>query len=454
MGFDSHCHLHFEHFDNDLDSVIDRAARSGITRIMIPSVDIPTAERALSIASKRRGVWFSAGFHPEHLPVHGGEEQWAGMKRMLIEPEASAIGETGLDLYHRTFPLEDQIFWFRRHIELASATGYPLIVHSRNAEAEVLEQLPESSSFPVILHCWGGDCRLTEQAVKRGFYIGFGGPLTYRKNEEQRKVLASVPRNRILLETDSPFLPPEPHRGSRNEPAFAAVVALAIRETVFPGMSVEAVLHLLGLNALRAYRLHPMDRRADILYRWGDSLYVNLTSRCGNHCVFCIRRFEDGVGGYFLRHRTDPPESMVLAAVDAFPLEDFPELVFCGFGEPTLRPLLLQECAGRAKARGVRTRLNTNGLCTAFMDDEAVLRLLGTFDYVSVSLNASGEAEYNRICSPSSGGAWEHLMRFLRLLRKADIEARVTAVESSGADLERLRSFAARIGFPLLVRNG
>ncbi len=452
LGFDSHCHLHFNHFEEDLSSVVEDSRNAGISHIMIPSIDLETAEISANIAEKYN-LYSAAAFHPEHLPEERVEEsEWLSLKRVLLRPRTIAVGETGLDYHHQTYSPEKQHLWFRRHIQFAEATGYPLIVHSRGAEEEVLRQLPESLSVPVILHCWGGDTSLTENAVSRGFYIGVDGPLTYRKNRKLRDLIRLIPREKLLVETDSPFLPPEPFRGKRNEPAFCRSIVIQIRELWNTDLSIEKTSYILWENAMRAYGLHPDNRRADIVYRYGDSLYVNLTSRCQNSCSFCIRKSADGLGGYNLKHLHDPAENLVLSTIEAFPIEEFTELVFCGFGEPTLRDGLLVRSAKAARARGVKTRLNTNGLCTSFLDSQQVIDILQCFDSVSISLNASGAKEYNRVSPSTVTDSWEHLMKFIKLVKRTSINSQVSAVRNSGADLQRVQALAERLQMPLRIR--
>ena len=451
-GFDSHAHLHFDHFADDLDQVVKRAALAGITHVMIPSVDPSTAELAASIAMKY-SLWSASAFHPEHLPESLPEEGWKRIRKTLLEPRTIAVGETGLDFHHNTFPLKDQLLWFHRHIELASALGFPLIVHSRKAEEAVLAELPSSVSVPVILHCWNGNRELTRAAVSRGFYIGVDGPITYRKSGRLRETISSVPLELLLAETDSPFLPPEPFRGRRNEPAYTRLVIETLRELYGGDLSIEGMLFMLWENAMRAFRLHPLNRRADIAYKYGNSVYINLTVQCQNNCSFCVRRHSDGIAGYFLRHREDPSDELVLSSLSALPLEDYREIVFCGYGEPTLRSDLLVKCAESVHKRGIRTRLNTNGLCTSFMTVDSISELLGSVDSVSISLNASGEKEYNRICSSSVESAWEHLLKFVKLTKASGKSAGVTAVSGSGADICRVKTLSERLGVPLRVRG-
>jgi TatD DNase family protein len=451
-GFDSHCHLHFSHFDGDLSVVVENAGKAGISHILIPSTDVESSEKSATIAEKY-GLYSAAAFHPDHLPENrAAETQWLAIRRTLLRPRTVAVGETGLDYHHRTFTSKKQIYWFNRHIELAESIGYSLVVHSRGAESEILDHIPRTVSVPVILHCWSGDRSLTEKAVSRGFYIGVDGPLTYRKNNRLREIISRVPREKLLVETDSPFLPPVPFRGRRNEPANARLVVNKVRELWGGSESIESTSFILWENAMRAYRLHPGNRRADIVYQYGESLYVNVTSICQSRCTFCIRNTQDGIAGYNLRHRKDPSDELVQSTIEVFPVEEFKELVFCGFGEPTLRSDLIVKCSVAARARGVRTRLDTNGLCTSFMDDDKVLELLRGFDSVSISLNASGAKEYARICPTSVENPWDHLMKFISLARRSGIETQVSAVRNSGTDIQRVEALTRRLKMQLRIR--
>lgn len=446
--FDTHCHLHFRDFAHDLEAVVRDAEEAGVRGILVPSVDLGSSTRSSTIAGDLH-LWSAAGFHPNHLD-EASEEAFRSIAGLSLLPQAAAVGETGLDFYRDRFPRDVQRYWFRRHIKLSADLGLPLLVHSRGAEKEVLDTIPESHVFPVILHSWCGDPETTRLASARGFYVGVTGALTYRKSRLP-ELVRLVPREQLVVETDAPFLPPEPHRGRRNQPCLVPLIASRVGGEW--GLPMGQTFGMLWNNALRALLLSPETRRTHLVYPLGDRLYVNITGRCNASCAFCVRKFQDGMEGYYLRHRCEPSREAVLAALEAAGPSAFSEVVFCGFGEPTMRPDLLMEAADRARAAGVVTRLNTNGLCLDHMTPGETETMLGRFTRLSVSLNASSEGEHRRICGHGCRNGWECLMAFIGLVGRLSIPAVLTAVAGSGADLGKVRGLAERFGFPLLVRE-
>lgn len=446
--FDTHCHLHFADFEPDLEDAVGRAFDSGVRGILVPSIDLESSIRSSSMA-RDLGLWSAAGFHPNHLEG-ASDPAFREVAALSLLPQAAAVGETGLDFYRDRFPRDVQTSWFRRHIDLSRALGLPLVVHSRGAEAEVLDLLPESPPFPVVLHSWCGQGAVTEKAVKRGFYFGITGAATYRKSAMARN-LGLIPRELVLCETDAPFLPPEPHRGRRNEPAYCALTAARI--ALEWSLPVGETLSVLWENSLRAFRLSPGSRRTHLVYPIDGNLYVNITGRCNASCVFCIRNRQDGLGGYHLRHRDEPSQEAVLSALSVTDPAGYGEVVFCGYGEPTMRPDLLRTAADLVLSAGGRTRLNTNGLCLGHMTLRDAEDMLGRFQRVSISLNASGAAEYSRLCRGSGNDAWDNLMGFIRLVKRIGMPAVLTAVDGSGADMQRVRALADRLEMPVRERE-
>lgn len=447
--FDTHCHLHFDDFRRDLEAVVDRAFDAGVRGILIPSVDLSSSVRSSSMALDL-GLWSAAGFHPNHLEG-ASDPAFKEVAALSLLPQAAAVGETGLDFYRDRFPRDVQTHWFRKHIDLSNDLALPLVVHSRGAEGAVLDVLPENPGFPVILHSWCGSGDVTSRAVKRGFFFGVTGAVTYRKSEMARN-LGLIPREMVLAETDAPFLPPAPHRGGRNEPALSVLTAARI--ALEWNLSVSEAFSILWDNSLRAFRLTPGNRRTHLVYPMDGKLYVNITGRCNASCGFCIRNRQDGLGGYNLRHRSEPSREAVLSALSVTDPARYDEVVFCGYGEPTIRPGLLCEAAEFARSAGGRTRLNTNGLCFGHMTLPETEAMLGRFDRVSISLNASGAAEYSRVCPGPVVDGWENLMGFVRLVKRLSIPALLTAVEGSGADIPKVRALAERLELPILIREG
>ncbi len=426
---------------------MDSARRSGVNRFMIPGITLDTSRLAEAMADVRSGIFAAAGIHPGHCG-EGWAEEMGKLTGMLVSPGVVAVGETGMDLYRDRSAEKRQRECFAEHVRMAGAFGLTLVVHSRSAEAEVLEVLGGEPSVPVIMHCYTGPSEHALRAAERGFYIGFTGPITYRANGRLRELAAALPRDRILIETDSPFLSPEPVRGRRNEPAYLVHVAETLSEVL--EQDLDETARILMRNSMRAFQLED-PRRTDLIYELYGNLYLNITGLCSNHCRFCIRDRTDGLGGYYLRHHHEPDPDRLRALVGFLPPGSGRELVFCGYGEPTMRHLLLEELARSAAGKGYRVRLNTNGTCLQRLSRRETLRMLEPFHTVSVSLNASSMEEYDRICRPSGRGAWDSLMEFLELAG-GRVGIRATAVRYPGVDMDAVGKLAEELDLPFRVR--
>ena len=227
MLIDSHCHLDFDVFDGDRDETIDRAVEAGVGRMVTICTKLEEFPRVRAIARSGRPVDCTVGVHPHHVAVEGVApvETLVGAGQC---PEVVGIGETGLDYHYERSPRDAQRRSFRNHIAAAREAGLPVVVHSRKADAETIEILGEEMArgrFGGVIHCFSSGRRLAEEAVALGLYISFSGILTFRNSEELRAVARDLPMDRILVETDAPFLAPAPNRGKRNEPSFVVHTA-------------------------------------------------------------------------------------------------------------------------------------------------------------------------------------------------------------------------------------
>lgn len=231
MLVDSHCHLDFPEFAAELDQVVERAIANGVVRMVTISTRLDRFPGVLAIAERFPMIYASVGVHPNEADTH---EQTAAAR--LIElaqhPKVVAIGETGLDYYYEHSGREAQQISFRQHIEAARETGLPLVVHTRDAEEDTIAILRDEWSrgpFPGLIHCFSSSAELARAAVDLGLYISISGIATFKKADELREAIKTVPIDRLLVETDAPYLAPMPFRGKRNEPSFvvhtAAVVA-------------------------------------------------------------------------------------------------------------------------------------------------------------------------------------------------------------------------------------
>jgi TatD DNase family protein len=222
---DTHCHLDLPAFDADRAQVLDRARQAGLVRILIPGIDLPGSLRAAQIARSDPMLLFAPGVHPHDSGTFDAGAL-AELRRLARDEGACAIGETGLDYFRDLAPRERQRDAFHAQLALAEELGLPAIIHIRDAQADALAILAEfAGRVRGVLHAFSGDPQLAEKATGMGYYFGIGGPLTYPRSEGLRAALRALPRDRILLETDAPYLPPDGNRGARNEPALLPAVA-------------------------------------------------------------------------------------------------------------------------------------------------------------------------------------------------------------------------------------
>ncbi|MDN2564650.1 TatD family hydrolase [Aquibium sp. A9E412] len=257
MLVDSHCHLDFPDFAEERDAVIARAAAAGVRAMVTISTRVRRFAAVRAIAEAHPAVFCSVGTHPhnahEELDVTADE-----LARLTDHPKVVAIGEAGLDYFYDKAPRAAQATGLRTHIAASRATGLPLVIHARDADADMAAILEEESgkgAFPFVLHCFSSGAGLARTGVALGGYVSFSGILTFRKSEALRTIAAEVPRERLLVETDAPYLAPVPHRGRRNEPAYVADTARVLAETI--GESAEAVAALTTENFLRLFAKVP-----------------------------------------------------------------------------------------------------------------------------------------------------------------------------------------------------
>jgi TatD DNase family protein len=233
MLIDSHCHLDFPDFAEERDAVVARAVDAGVTHIVTICTRVRRHAEVLAIAERYANVYCSVGTHPHNA----AEELDIGADELIARaahPKVVAIGEAGLDYFYDHSPRDAQEQGFRAHIAAARATGLPLVIHSRDADADMARMLEEEmgkGEFKAVLHCFTGSCELAERAVALGLSISFTGILTFKKSDALRAIAASLPADRIMVETDAPYLAPGKFRGKRNEPAYVVETAKVLAET-------------------------------------------------------------------------------------------------------------------------------------------------------------------------------------------------------------------------------
>ena len=255
---DTHAHLTMPEFSPDLPAVLERAAAAGVSTIVCVGVDLQSSRDAVDLAERHQGLVAAVGVHPNdcaNLPSGWLEE----LRALSAAPAVVAIGEIGLDYYRKRVGKGLQHEVFRAQLDLAGELGLPVVVHNREAGADLAETLLKweerlSVQHPRgVLHCFSGDLAMMRSCCAKGFYVSFAGPITYRNSTKAAELVAAAPRDRLLVETDSPFLAPHPYRGRRNEPAH--VVLVAERVAAIRNESLANVLRSTGENAGRLFGL-------------------------------------------------------------------------------------------------------------------------------------------------------------------------------------------------------
>jgi TatD DNase family protein len=256
---DSHCHLDFPDFDTDRDQVLARAAESGVTALINPGTDLESSRRAVMLAEQHANVYAAVGVHP-HDASSLDRETLAEVRQLAGRAGVVAIGEIGLDYYRDLSPRDVQRDAFERQLALAADLDLPVIVHQRESAADVMAALRDRAAGGqpgCVLHAFSGDQAMADEAVALGFYLGIGGPLTFKNARDLPEIVTRVPLAHLVIETDAPYLAPHPYRGKRNEPAYVALVAARLAELL--GLPPDDVTAQLTDNTRRLFRLPPAD---------------------------------------------------------------------------------------------------------------------------------------------------------------------------------------------------
>lgn len=262
MLIDTHCHLNFDRYDADRDAVIQRAKKTGVNRIIIPAVDLASCTQLINLCKQHEGIYGAVGIHPNST-TNFDENTVNILKSMADEDKVIAIGEIGLDYYWDKSPKSTQADAFKAQLALAHELELPVIIHNREASMDIMPILEEwattlSNSLKSragVLHSFSAPPEIAERALDAGFYLGFTGPITFKKANELRDIARNVPLDRILVETDAPFLTPTPFRGKRNEPAY--IPHIVERLASLKQISIEEMGAITTRNAEMLFQLPP-----------------------------------------------------------------------------------------------------------------------------------------------------------------------------------------------------
>ncbi|RID84499.1 TatD family deoxyribonuclease [Peribacillus asahii] len=255
MLFDTHVHLNAEQFEEDLTEVIKRAQEAGVANMIVVGFDRPTITKAMELVETYDFLYAAVGWHPvDAIDMTNADLEW--IESLAAHPKVVAIGEMGLDYYWDKSPKEIQMEVFRKQIRLARRVKLPIIIHNREATADIITILREEEASLVggIMHCFSGSVETAKECLEMNFYISLGGPVTFKNAKKPKEVAAEVPLDRLLIETDCPYLAPHPFRGKRNEPAYVKLVAEQIAD--IKQVSVEEVARITTENAKKLFGIN------------------------------------------------------------------------------------------------------------------------------------------------------------------------------------------------------
>lgn len=395
MFIDTHSHIFLPNFDGEVDQIIERAKSAGVDYLIAPGIDIASSTQAVELSEKYDCVYAAVGVHP-HDTIDWNDSYLEKLEELAKNKKVVAIGEIGLDYYYDFSPRDIQLQAFETQINLALKLNLPIIVHNREANDDVmaLARKYKDSALRAQFHCFAGSVKDARELIEMHHFISFPGNVTFKNADGIREVVSRVSIDNLLLETDSPFMAPVPHRGQRNEPAYIKLVAEKIAE--IHKLTVEDVARSTSYNVHKLFGIGE-GLKLSFTYQISQSLYINVTNRCNAGCVFCDRKGEAVVKGYSLKmKKSEEPDAEVYIREIGDPKE-FQEIVFCGYGEPTIRWDVVKKIANYVKSNGGSTRLNTDGHGNYINKRDITPELKGLIDTVSISLNSADPEQYAKL---------------------------------------------------------
>jgi len=451
MLIDTHAHLEMREFNDDREDVISRAREAGVEYILTVGTTVESCRDAVLLADKYDFIYAAIGIHPHEVkdilhPAYEIIRHFAKHKKVV------AYGEIGLDYHYEHSPRADQKRKFRDMLREARELDLPVVIHDREAHEDTLQILSEewSPDLGGVMHCFSGDVALAKKFIEMGFSLSIAGPVTFPKAEGLREVVRQIPIEHLLIETDAPYLAPQPMRGKRNEPAFVRHTAEVVAR--IKGLSFDDVARITSFNAMQLFGIGTVPEQGRITYPIRNSLYLNITNRCTAACTFCVRYHTDFVKGHNLRLGQEPTaEELIKEIGDP---KRYTEIVFCGYGEPLLRLDVVKAVSGEVKRMGGKVRIDTNGHANLIYKRNVLPELAGLVDAVSVSLNAQNAELYEKLTQPKFGiAAYEAVKDFIREAKKYIPDVTATAVSAPGVDVEACRRIADELGAKFRVRE-
>ena len=437
MFVDTHAHLFYPNFKDDLDDVLSRAKEEKIDYILIPATDIATANEVIALTEKYEFLYGAVGVHP-----HDSKDwvkSWAEeIKKLAAQNKIKAIGEIGLDYYYDFSPIEKQKQAFRDQIELAIELSMPIVVHTRESDDDIYEIIKsyKGTNLKAQFHCFSGNKEQAKRLLDLGHYISFTGNITFKKADALREVVKYIPLNRLMIETDSPFLTPVPYRGKRNESSYVKFIAEQIADV--KNITLEEVGRATSYNAYKFFGIGEKPK-VSFTYQLDGNLYINITNRCNADCYFCDRAGEAVLKGYNLRlKKSEEPEAEVYIKEIGDP-KKYKEIIFCGYGEPTIRWEVVKEISKYVKQNGGFTRLNTDGHGNFINKRDITPEMKGLIDEVSISLNSADPEQYAKIMGIDVK-MFDEMKNFVLKSKQFVKEVILTIVKVDEIDIEKARN--------------
>lgn len=451
MYIDTHSHLFLPNFENDLDEVIGRAKENNIDYIIIPATDIATSKQAIQLAEKYDLIYAAVGVHP-HDTMDWNSSRLKDIEELTKHEKVVAIGEIGLDYYYDFSPKEKQIEAFKAQLDLAVKLKLPVIIHNRESDEDMMKIISSycGNDLRAQFHCFNSSLEDALEYIKMNHIISFTGNITFKKSDELRNILAGISLDKILLETDSPFMTPEPYRGKRNEPANVKLIAEKIAEV--HKIKIEDVARITSFNAFKFFGINKKSK-ISYTYLLGKNLYINITNRCNADCFFCKRRGDALLQGYNLKMTKDeePPAEVYIQEIGD--PNQFDEIVFCGYGEPTIRWDVVKKVAKYVKANGGRTRLNTNGHGSFINKRDITPEFMGLIDIVSISINTVDPRQYAKIMKLDTR-FFNEMVAFAKSVKQYVEKLVMTVVSIDEVEIEKARTIVEeKFGAEFRVRQ-
>ncbi|MEG3640894.1 YchF/TatD family DNA exonuclease [Magnetococcus sp. PR-3] len=450
---DSHAHLTFDAFKEDLDTVLDHARKRGVRYINTIGTRLDEVEALLALTQKRPHIYTTVGVHPHYADEYvtcTAEE----IVTLAQNPKVVAIGEAGLDYHYDNADRGNQRTVLRTHIQAARHANLPLVIHTREAEADTRTIMEEekASECGGVIHCFTGSKDMATWALDQGYYISLSGIVTFSSAQELQEIARYIPADRLLVETDAPYLSPLAKRGKRNEPAFVELTTKTIAK--LRGINAKDLADMTTENYRRLFRID-LARTSDkgvLAYPIGNRLYMNVTHGCTLKCQFCPKWAAPEVHDFDLGLKANPSSDELIGAFGE--LDAFDEIVFCGYGEPTLRIEVMLQVAKAAKEQGKKVRLNTDGLANFVYGKDVTPQMAGLIDAISISLNAQNAEIYDQHCVPGKTGAYDGLLAFVDSVKTYIPEVTLTAINGlEGVDISACAKIARQKGVKFRARQ-